>query len=669
MILRRFEETPAPRASVIILVYANATYLEAALRSVLESTDPRFPYEVIVVLNGVAPDVAATVRQSAYGARIVESEANLGFGGGCNFGAAHARAPYLVFLNDDVTVCWGWLEALVSTADARPDAGAVGSRILNADGTVQEAGSVIVADGSTAPVGRGLPGDTPRYRALRKVDYASACSLLVRRSVFESVGGFDERYFPAYYEDVDLALKLRQGGWAVLYQPASQLVHAESASTTSDFKSYLFRRNGRTLRRIWKSTLPAFEPRDPSDAVTLARAIRRAKGSVAEVLIVDDRLPDAGLGSGYGRMAELCADLADGPYSLTFYPTTGTPSGNSLGQWGIEVVDGDLNAYIRDPATRIDIAVISRPHNWERAAAAIRRHHPGAAVIYDAEALFHRRIRQQLELEPDPVRRASREREYRAAYDLEGRIARGADHLVCVSGVEEKTLRDFAPQTPIDHLVATARGIVAGAAPFAGRRPHAIFVAGWMAGPGSPNVDALRWYVREVAPLIADGLTEAVTIVTGGNPPAEVLQLRSSAVRLVGFVDDLAGAYGAARVAIAPIRFGAGVKIKTIEALQYGVPVVATTTGAEGIVLDEPDAIAVRDDPQGFADAVLRLLCDEAAWAQAHAATRRQAERWRTAPRRTWRDIIDDVSARRTSGAATPAALEALERVRGLSAR
>lgn len=662
---RRFEDTAAPRASVIMLVYANATYLEAALRSVLETTDRHFPYEVIVVLNGTSPDVAAKARRSSLGARIVESDTNLGFGGGCNLGAMHARAPYLVFLNDDVTVRMGWLEALVHTADARPDAGAIGSRILNADGTVQEAGCIIFADGATMPVGRGLPATSPRYRAVRNVDYASACSLLVRREVFDAVGGFELRYFPAYYEDVDLALKLREAGWSIVYQPMSELVHAESASTTSDFKSYLFRRNSRTLNRIWHAALAAFERGGPHDPGSVARAIRRARGTVAEVLVVDDRLPDAALGSGYGRMAELCGDLAGGPYSVSFYPTAGGGDARGVGTYGVEVLDGDLNAWIRDPATRIDIAVISRPHNWERCVAMIRRHHPNAAVVYDAEALFHRRVLRQLAFETDPERRASLEREHRSFYDLEGRIARTADHLVCVSLDEKRALRAFAPQTPLDHLVATTRGVVPGRRPFAERRPHAIFVAGWMAGASSPNVDALRWFVREIVPLVEARAPEAITIVTGGNPPREVRQLRSPSVRLVGYVDDLAGAYADARVAIGPIRFGAGVKIKTIEAIQHGLPVVATETGAEGIALEEPDCIAVRDDPGAFADALVKLLTDEAAWTRAHLAACRQAERWETEPRRTWRDILDDVSARRATAASTAEALAALVPARG----
>jgi GT2 family glycosyltransferase/glycosyltransferase involved in cell wall biosynthesis len=666
--LRRFEAAAAPRASVIVLVYRNADYLEAALRSVLESTDPRFPYEVIVVLNGTTPAVAAQARRASFGARIVVSEANLGFGGGCNLGARHARAPYLVFLNDDVVVRPGWLEELVLTADAHLEAGAVGSRVLNPDGTIQEAGGVIFSDGSTAPVGRGLPESTSRFRALREVDYCSACSLLVRREVFEAVRGFSQRYFPAYYEDVDLALKLRQAGWTVVFQPASELVHIESANTDAPFKSFLFRRNLRTLQSVWAPRLSEYLPSSPRHEVAVQRAMRRARRASADVLIVDDRLPDGGLGSGYGRMSQLLRDIAPARYAVTFFPTCGADDPAAIGAHGVEVVDGDFEAWLAHPATHVDVAIISRPHNWERYATLLRRYHPAAALVYDAEALFHRRIRQQLELEPDEGRRRALKEQFNAAYALESQIARDADHLVCVSPEEARVVRALAPAARIDHLVAVTSGIVAAPARFAQRRPWAAFVAGWMAGPTSPNVDALAWFVRDVLPLVLRRVPEATIVVTGGDPPADVLKLRSASVRFAGFVDSLDDLYANVRAAIAPIRFGAGVKIKTIEAIQYGVPVVATPVGAEGLVLDEPACIAVSDDAAAFADALVRVLSDERDWTHARDAALRQAERW-NAPAQTWFHVLERVLERRPTVRATPGTRAALALARDPSDR
>jgi glycosyltransferase involved in cell wall biosynthesis len=186
--------SPSPRASVIILAWRAAPYLLQCLRSVSWYAAQSTPYEVILYLNEPDDALRSLVEQQVRGAQVIVSRVNRGFGGGCNRAAAVARGEYLVFLNDDTEVEPGWLDALVATADAHPQAGAVGSRILFLDGTLQEAGSVIWSDGTTAPVGAGAPADAHAFTYLRTVDYASACSLLVRRSTWEAIGGFDQGY-------------------------------------------------------------------------------------------------------------------------------------------------------------------------------------------------------------------------------------------------------------------------------------------------------------------------------------------------------------------------------------------------------------------------------------------------------------------------------------------
>ncbi len=134
---------------------------------------------------------------------------NHGFGGGCNLAARFARGERLVFLNDDAVVTPGWLTALCAAMDSDDRIGVVGSAILLADGRLQEVGDVIWRDGSTSHLGRGLVSTAAAHLDLRDVDYVSFCSAMVRRQTWDDVGGFDERFFPAYYEDADLCLSAR----------------------------------------------------------------------------------------------------------------------------------------------------------------------------------------------------------------------------------------------------------------------------------------------------------------------------------------------------------------------------------------------------------------------------------------------------------------------------
>jgi len=172
--------------------------------------------------------------RSANGVRVVTNPANAGFLRSCNAGARVARGRYVVFLNNDTIVRGGWLDSLVRTADAEPDVGVVGARIVFPDGTLQECGSFVWRDGHSSQHGRGGDPARPEFQSVRDVDYCSGACLLVRRELFEAINGFDDRFHPAYYEDVDLAFQARARGYRVIVQPAAVIEHHEGGSYGGD---------------------------------------------------------------------------------------------------------------------------------------------------------------------------------------------------------------------------------------------------------------------------------------------------------------------------------------------------------------------------------------------------------------------------------------------------
>jgi glycosyltransferase involved in cell wall biosynthesis len=567
------------------------------------------------------------------------SDANLGFGGGCNAVARTSEAEYLIFLNDDVLVDRGWLDALVRAADADVRIAAVGSRIRFADGTLQEAGSIVWSDGTTMPIGRGLDAGGTAWRFRRDVTYCSACALLVRRADFEAVGGFDEAYYPAYYEDVDLCLKLAQRSKRVVYEPRAELVHFESQSSTSAFKSFLFRRNHRRFALKWGRVLEAlFEPPYPTDAAAVGRAVRRARGPRTPVLLIDDRLPDATVGSGFGRTVELIGDIFQESYDVHMY-ASGEPNPDpiGIGAFEVEVVMRPLEEELREFV--YEICIISRPHNFERFAPLIRKYQPACKICYDVESLFYRRLEKQAKIEPDPSRRQRLAAEAARGLELESSIARSADRLVCISMEERDILERVVDHAPIDFILPVARSVRPSQSGFGSREALAIFVSGWMAGPDSPNADGFIWFCKQVLPHLRAIVPHARVLATGGSPPANVLALAEPSVVIGGFVADLAAVYDRARVAISPIRFGAGVKIKTIEAMQFGIPVVATTVGAEGLSIDYRDAVDITDDAETFAKRIAVLMTNETAWETRRAATIDQMQAWAGRASTSWADV------------------------------
>jgi GT2 family glycosyltransferase len=221
--------------------------------------------ELVVVANGTPSDQLDGLTAHDDVVLVVNQE-NLGFAAGCNQAASIASAPLLVFLNDDSTVDTGCIDALIRAVSDDPEIGAVGARIVWVDGSLQEAGSVLWRDGFTCHVGEGLPPGSDAYREARDVDWASANGLLVTRRAWDLVGGFDERYFPAYYEDVDLCLALAEQGFATRYEPQAGLVHQGSQSSSKVYRDFLLTRNRRKLVEKWGRTLDRFECQPPKES-------------------------------------------------------------------------------------------------------------------------------------------------------------------------------------------------------------------------------------------------------------------------------------------------------------------------------------------------------------------------------------------------------------------
>ena len=268
-----------PSISVCILVLERTQLALDCLDALRRPGSSPPGTELVVVANGTPSDQLDSLAAHDDVVLVVNRD-NLGFAAGCNQAASVARAPLLVFLNDDSTVADGCLDALVRATSDDRSIGAVGARIISVDGTLQEAGSVLWRDGSAAHVGDGLPPGTDAYQEARDVDYASANGLLVTRLAWDAVRGFDERYFPAYFEDVDLCLDLATRGFRIRYEPQAQVVHRGSQSTSSVYREFLLTRNQRKLVEKWGRTLDRFEARPPKDSgpmfdASVERAIRR----------------------------------------------------------------------------------------------------------------------------------------------------------------------------------------------------------------------------------------------------------------------------------------------------------------------------------------------------------------------------------------------------------
>ena len=353
-----------PLVSVCMLALSGPGMAIECLDSV-EAARGSQSVESVVVANGMAAADLGPLeeRQDIV---LVRSGTNLGFAGGNNLASRIARGRYLLFLNDDSTLGAGSIQWLLRALRSDPTVGAVGSRIVSPDGSLQEAGSIVWNDGHATHVGKGLPAGSTWYSYRREVDYASANGLMVRRRAFEAVGGFSEEYFPAYYEDADLCLALRRSGYRVILEPRAWLHHRESQSTTSRYRTFLMGRQRQRFVSNWSVTLRAFDQRPGYFSPTaIDRSIQRARGWPPRVLVQPDGAVISRTGHP-GPAWEAARQLGEAGWAVTVAcpgigrarPSEGaTEFLAGLGDLGVDVVPQSVEDVLATAGTDLEAIV------------------------------------------------------------------------------------------------------------------------------------------------------------------------------------------------------------------------------------------------------------------------------------------------------------------------
>jgi GT2 family glycosyltransferase/glycosyltransferase involved in cell wall biosynthesis len=608
-----FPATGHPLVSIIIPVYNKWVYTAACLRSLLE-VQGKYSYEVIVV-DDQSSDETAEKLASIDGLINLRNEKNLGFVGSCNRGARHARGEFMVLLNNDTQVLDGWLDELIDTFEREPRAGLVGARLIYPDGSLQESGGLVFNDGSGWNYGRGKQADNPEYLFLREADYCSGACIALKTRYFHQIGALDERYAPAYYEDTDLAFRVRESGFKVFIQPLSAVIHHEGVTsgtdTSSGAKKYQLINQKKFVER-WQTELKS-QPKkiaNPDDHVEVLRASQHfGKG---HILFIDATTPEPDKDSGSVRLTNLMQCCRDLGYNLTFFADNRDYAGNysrDLQKSGIEVLYhpwlDSLHDFFRDRGSEFDYVFISRHYIAVNYIALLKRYCPGAHFIFDTVDLHYLREQRLAELEQSlPLKRTAQQ-----TRRAELSVIRAADATLVVSTVEKSVLEEDAPGEKV-HVLSNIHQVPGRDKDFADRK-DIYFVGGYQ---HPPNVDAACWFVNDIWPLIHQQLPSVCFHLIGSKAPERVRSLSGDGVVFHGFVESLDPFLSDCRLAVAPLRYGAGVKGKVNMSMAHGQPVVATPAAVEGMFAEHERELLVAQDAESFAAEVVRLYQDEALW-------------------------------------------------------
>jgi GT2 family glycosyltransferase/glycosyltransferase involved in cell wall biosynthesis len=595
--------------SIIIPICGKIDITLDCLRSI--SSNPQNTEFEIIIIDDSSPDSSIKWLSMIPGIRIKSNSENKGFIYSCNEGAAAGAGVFLHFLNNDTLVTSNWLDELVDTFSSHSNVGMVGSKLLYPDGKLQEAGGIIWRDGSAWNYGRFDNPDKPEYSYARQVDYCSGASILIKKQLFFSFDGFDQHFMPAYCEDSDLALKVTQAGLRVMYQPASTVYHLEGATSgtklESGAKSYQVT-NSQKLTNRWTSFLK--DHRNSGDSPTEEKD-RFAK---KRVLFIDYAVPKPDQDAGSVTAINTMIMLREFGFQVTF--TTVDPITSdfayvkSLQKLGFEILSEpftvSLSQHLREQGERYDLVLSCRPEPTAATLSLVRQYCTKAPVIYHTMDLHFLRKQREAELFQD----WNTHKESQRLRELETWLSMKADITIVHNRVEKEKLVGLGVDDKRIHETPLLLKIPNHRKSFNERR-GIVFVGGFN---HTPNVDAIIYFCSEVMPLLKKLNPEIFLDIVGSNPTNEIKSLEDESINVIGHVDDIEEVFSKARLSVAPLRYGAGVKGKVGKSISAGTPVVGSQIALEGMLLVEGEGFQIADNSIHFAETITSLYSNEKQW-------------------------------------------------------
>lgn len=606
-----------PDVSIVIPVHNKFDVTYHCLASLLLAQNLA-TFEVIIVDDG-SSDATLELAGRVKGIQILRQDVSQGFVRSCNAGGKLARGRYIVMLNNDTEVTPGWMDELIHVFEHFDGVGMAGAKLLYPNGTLQEAGGIVWSNGEPWNYGRDGNPHEPRYNYTRQVDYISGACIMLPTPLWVELGGFDEDFAPAYFEDTDLAFRVRERGLKTVYTPFSQVIHFEGISSgtsiTAGAKRYQ-EINKPKFKKRWASSLSGNGAFGKDVELAKDRNIR------FRVLVIDANTPRPDIDAGsYAAIQEMRLLQSLG-CKLTFMSERTDWAGKytqALQRAGIECLYapfvGSVNEVLETRGAEFDLIYITRYWVAEHHLAAIRLHAPQAKILFNnADLHFLRELR-------SAIATGSHERIGSALQirDAELAVMRKVDLVLSYNEIEHAVILshnlDSTRIAKCPWVVSTRSDV-----PGFEARSGIAFLGAYQ---HHPNVEAAEYFLREVMPLLRERLPGVELRLYGSDMPESWRDLFAGEedVALPGWVASVDEVYDNSRVFVAPLRSGAGIKGKVIGAMAHGIPCVLSPVAAEGTGIRDGLEALVATTPAQWVDAVELLYNNSEAWSkQQHAA-------------------------------------------------
>lgn len=541
-----------------------------------------------------------------------------------NLAIEKAEADYILFLNDAALLQPFAIDQGLLRLISSPSIGAVGGKIINEKGVLEEAGGIIWRNGEVEAYFNGNNPNVIEVNFVRNVDYCSKHFLMTRTALLRENGGFDTSYSVNSYEDIHFCVQLNNSGYQVAYDPGIRLeISKGNRSYLEHDRDHFISEHAVYLRGKY----PAHKNNIKAASVT--------KPHKARILYFEDRLPVKNMGAGYIRSNDIITSMVELGYEVSIFPTTHfVKNDRKIYQSFPDTVElllhydvQNLENFLVETAGLFDLVWIGRTHNLDIMIPILNkmsRFLPDNGIILDTEAVASTR--------EIMFQNIYKNNEYSANEGIgalipekdllqknlskEFKFVSNCRKIITVNQQDSLFLREIGYYNTeiLGHMVQ------AKPTPNSFNDRHNILFLGALHDYFSPNYDSMIWFLEDIFPrlnaLMGDNICR-LTIAGYVAPAINLDELKSyENVDVIGPVTNLEELFNRHRVFVAPTRFAGGIPYKVHEAASYGLPIVSTDILAKQVGWQDGEELmtAPIDDAEIFVQKIHQLYTEENVW-------------------------------------------------------
>ncbi|QBN20210.1 glycosyltransferase [Flavobacterium nackdongense] len=612
-----FNPSTNPKVTIIIPFYNQLDYTWNCLNHLHTHLTDKISYEILLIDDNSSENCDLS---EITGIRIIKNTENKGFLKNINIGIKSSLGEYIYILNNDTEVQKGFLEELFYVFESFPNVGAVGSKLINADGSLQEAGSVFMKDCTIHQIVRKKEVYYPQVNYIYKVDYCSGCSLLFKKQKDNGdLNLFDEYFAPAYFEETDFCFQIKHlQNKEVYYTPFSVVLHFNGVTYNAPKnidtakikqKEELFKLNLEKFKNKWQPQINAIQA---TSVETRIEEIYHNK----EVVFFCSIIPEHDQDSGSNRFKEIIQAFSRIGYSVSLIKKKTFLNDNKYIEFfqrlGVNVYyehhkSIDIEKYLKKNNANATIAWFYNPDVFVEYYKVAKKCLKKAKLVYDMVDIHHLRYERALELDPKNI---SFKKKYTQYKKLETISAKEADLVVTISDFEKKYMNQFCDQKKMitisnihDIKIQKEKTL-----PFEERK-DILFIG----SNHTPNIDALYYLYNEIMPIVWKEIPDLIVNIIG-NVNKEITDINDPKFIFKGYVPNIEEYFLANKFMIAPLRYGAGVKGKIGQAFEYHLPLVTSPIGSEGMHLVHKKNALIANSNEEFAAAIIELYTNKQLW-------------------------------------------------------